>query len=285
MALTIQQRNTRSVLYEKDNKSWLKQVDVGCLQHKFQDDCSKRKWDNTMDADRQENAQAGQTIDPSMKIKIVENGPYLVSGNIPLDEEVITPVGHHKEYRQSKTYDHPENYALCRCGQSKNPPFCDGAHVDALFDGTETASRAPFDERARVFRGPELDLQDDNRCAYARFCHQEDGDVWNLTEESDDPKLRKEAIQASSDCPAGRLVHREKDGTSLEPELKPGISVLQDPEEGVSAGIYVRGGIPLESADGTLYELRNRYALCRCGHSKNKPFCDARHVNVRYKVD
>ena len=35
--------------------------------------------------------------------------------------------------------------------------------------------------------------------------------------------------------------------------------------------------------DGTEYELRNRYALCRCGASRNKPFCDAMHVTVGYE--
>jgi CDGSH-type Zn-finger protein len=40
----------------------------------------------------------------------------------------------------------------------------------------------------------------------------------------------------------------------------------------------VRGGIEVHSADGRVYELRNRVALCRCGASGNKPFCDGSHV-------
>ena len=34
--------------------------------------------------------------------------------------------------------------------------------------------------------------------------------------------------------------------------------------------------------DGSTYELRNRYALCRCGASRNKPFCDAMHVSIGF---
>ena len=218
-----------------------------------------------------------------MSITIVENGPYVVNGSAPLLEEAITPVGGHREYRVRRTFPATQTYALCRCGRTKTPPFCDGSHVTAGFDGTETASRESFEERADVYPGPGAYLLDDNRCAFARFCHREDGDVWTLTELSGDERLKEEAIKASSDCPAGRLVHYDTaDSTPYEPVLDPAISLLEDPEEGVSGPLYVRGGIPLISADGSTYELRNRYALCRCGASRNKPFCDAMHVSIGF---
>lgn len=219
----------------------------------------------------------------AMRITITEDGPYIVAGGVPLNQEVITPVGHHLEYHRLMTFPQQEVYALCRCGHTSTPPFCDGAHVAAHFDGTETASREPFEERADVYPGQGALLLDDNRCAFARFCHREDGDVWTLTEMSGDERLKKEAIKASSDCPAGRLVHVDaKTGKVYEPDLEPAITLLEDPGRSVSGPLYVQGGIPLVSADGTEYELRNRYALCRCGASGNKPFCDARHVNVGY---
>lgn len=217
------------------------------------------------------------------KITIVEDGPYIITGHVPLKREIITPVGGHREYKLDRIFETEETYALCRCGHTKTPPFCDGSHIEARFKGTETASREDYLDRADVYRGEGVDLYDDNRCAFARFCHREEGDVWSLTEASDDPRLMDEAIKASTDCPAGRLVHRRNDdGTLIEPEFNPEISLLEDPEKGVSACIYVKGGIPLESADGSLYELRNRYALCRCGQSRNKPFCDATHVPAEY---
>lgn len=231
-----------------------------------------------------EKHQTKAPLDPSMRIKITKDGPYIVSGGIPLDEEIITLVGHHREYHPGRDLPQSQTYALCRCGRTSTPPFCDGSHTDAHFDGTETASRIPFEKRAQLEEGPDLDLLDDGRCAYARFCHREDGDVWTMTEESGDPRIRKEAIKASTDCPAGRLVHYDKEGNPIEPDLSPRITLLQDPEMGVAGGIYVKGGIPLESADGSEYELRNRYALCRCGASRNKPFCDATHVNVGYQA-
>ena len=58
---------------------------------------------------------------------------------------------------------------------------------------------------------------------------------------------------------------------------------MQDPEREVSAFIFVKGGIPIEAGDGAEYEIRNRVALCRCGRSQDKPYCDATHVVIEYR--
>jgi len=55
------------------------------------------------------------------------------------------------------------------------------------------------------------------------------------------------------------------------PEEKGTITIRPD-------GPYrVEGGVPLEGPDGEPYELKPAYSLCRCGQSKNKPYCDASH--------
>ena len=208
----------------------------------------------------------------------MKDGPYLVTGGVPLTEERIVPKGNGYEYQPGRVLPQAQTYALCRCGKTSTPPFCDGSHTAAHFDGTETACRDAYLQRSTLLPGAQVDLLDDGRCAFARFCHREDGDAWELAEASATPHLRQEAIRAASECPAGRLTSVTKDGELLEPVLEPGIVVLQDPEEEVSAGLYVKGGVPIESADGTPYETRNRVVLCRCGASKNKPFCDMQHV-------
>lgn len=219
-----------------------------------------------------------------MCITITEDGPYIVTGSVPLRIGIIEQGDGHKVTKYIKEFPLQESYALCRCGLSQNPPFCDGAHVAAGFDGTEGASRQPYNERAEVFPGKDMDLLDDNRCAFARFCHRKQGDVWTLTEiAGSDEHLKSEALHASQECPAGRLTHVNKaEGKELEPELEPYITILEDPEKGASSGLYVQGGIKLVGADGTEYENRNRYMLCRCGQSQNKPFCDASHVPARF---
>ena len=216
------------------------------------------------------------------KIRILKDGPYLVSGGIPLSEKIIVPHGDGYIYEEGRPLPQRETYLLCRCGKTKTPPFCDGAHIAVEFDGTETACKQSYNVRAARIVGTGIDLLDDGRCAFARFCHRDSGDAWELCEDSESKFRHDEAVIAANECPAGRLTAVDKDGTVHEPEYEPGIEILQDPEEKVSAGIFVKGGIPIESADGTLYELRNRVVLCRCGMSRNKPFCDSAHVSEEY---
>lgn len=217
-----------------------------------------------------------------MKIKIVKSGPYIVTGSIPLKEKIITPEGKGYKLTEGRELPQAETYSLCRCGHSKNAPFCDGAHSCVGFKGTETASRKKFSERAKLLKGHSMDLLDDGRCASVRFCYTNKGDAWTLVKSSETEEDQSLAVKAAGDCLAGRLVAVSKSGQELEPELASEIIILQDPEKGVSAGIFVSGGIPIESEDGYTYEIRNRVALCRCGTSRNKPFCDGFHIKDRF---
>lgn len=212
------------------------------------------------------------------KIKVMTDGPYIVTGGVPLSEKIIASNGRIHVFQQGRTFPASDRYALCRCGKSNNNPFCDGAHVKTGFDGSETASRETYEERANLMEGPELNILDDSRCSYSRFCHRNNKNIWELAENSDLPGYKEEAIEAAFGCPSGRLMALDKEGNPLEePNYEPSIDIIQDPEEGVSSGLFVKGNIPIEAADGTLYEIRNRVMLCRCGNSSNKPFCDASH--------
>lgn len=214
------------------------------------------------------------------KIKVSKNGPYLVSGKIPLAQEAIgvDKEGIPSKWRTGKTFQSGEKCALCRCGQSKNRPFCDGTHLKVNFDGTETSSIKSYAEQAKAVEGPSIRLKDaEELCASARFCHRAGG-IWNLVPHSNDPEIKKTAIEEACDCPSGRLViHDKETGKICEPRFEPSIGLIEDPQMGVSGPIWVRGGIPIEAADGRTYETRNRVTLCRCGKSSNKPFCDSSH--------
>ena len=132
-------------------------------------------------------------------------------------------------------------------------------------------------QAARI-KGPELLLTDaEDLCAGSRFCHRAGG-IWKLTRQSKDPKARQTAIEEACDCPSGRLVVWDKEGIAIEPRLKPSIGLVIEPPADHVGPIWVRGGIPVESADGKTYEIRNRVTLCCCGKSANKPFCDASHL-------
>ena len=221
--------------------------------------------------------------DEERTIRITDGGAYIVSGAVPISEKVITPEGKGYVWNDGPEIEQKGRYALCRCGRTEGAPFCDGNHADGVpFRGRETAGRKPYDKRAKTLKGRGMDLKDDGRCAFARFCHTDAGDVWKLAKKSDDPKNYEAALKAANECPAGRLVAYDKDGTLREAELEQEIIVVQDPEKSCSGGYYVKGGIRLISSDGEEYETRNRYMLCRCGASKDAPFCDASHVSRHF---
>ena len=44
----------------------------------------------------------------------------------------------------------------------------------------------------------------------------------------------------------------------------------------------VTGGTELKDADGNVYPAKNRVALCRCGASTTKPFCDGTHSKIGF---
>ncbi len=214
------------------------------------------------------------------RIKVLKNGPYLVSGNAPLFPATIKcgRSGIPVEWVFGEKLQTTDIYILCRCGQSKNKPFCDSTHVKINFDGTEVSDNEPFEKMAKEIDGPALKLKDaEILCASARFCHRE-GDIWQQIPKSDDPKLKQNASRNARDCPSGRLVVVDKEtGKTEEPSLKESIGIIEDPGKGVSGPLWIRGGIPVHSSQGILYEVRNRVTLCRCGKSTNKPFCDSSH--------
>ena len=219
------------------------------------------------------------------KILISKDGPCIVSGDIPLVVEIITnnKDGYSWDWKQGKKFETKSEYYLCRCGKSANKPFCDGTHKRIRFNGKETASKIPYAKQAQNMDGPALILHDaENLCVFARFCDPE-GKIWSLIENTDDPKTRELVIREAMHCPSGRLtLHDKKTGKEIEDKLSPSIGVIEDPPLKCSGPLWVRGGITIESHDGTRYEIRNRVTLCRCGASQNKPFCDGSHASIKF---
>jgi CDGSH-type Zn-finger protein len=215
-----------------------------------------------------------------MRIKVTKDGPYIVKTGVPLTIEAIVPDGDGESlsWERSRELDRRETCGLCRCGASATKPYCDGSHAAVGFDGTETASFEPYDDVAVVLEGPRADVLDAKElCADARFCHRA-GTVWHRVADDND-EAAAVVIEESSLCPSGRYTAVDKaTGLRIEPELEPGIGLVQDPQMSVSGPLWVKGGIPIESVDGREYEVRNRVTLCRCGKSQNKPFCDGSHI-------
>ena len=128
-------------------------------------------------------------------IQVSSAGPLYVRGNVKLESETGETVL--EDFRM----------ALCRCGGSRNKPFCDGSHF-----------RNGFDDRGDVFEGG------------------------------------------------------MKPGEAAGPELH-----VVPAERGP---LRIRGPLALRSADGRVQLQGGACNLCRCGGSRNKPFCDGTHTTL-----
>ena len=169
-------------------------------------------------------------------------------------------------------------YRLCRCGQSKTKPFCDGTHTLVDFDGFETADPGLMAHREKIFRGQQMVVGDDHSlCVHSGFCGNRITNIWKMLKDSDDSLVRGQIMAMVQNCPSGTLTFAlEADGEIVEPDLPIEIAVIPD------GPLWISGGIPVERRDGKFLETRNRVTLCRCGASKNKPLCDGSHKEVGF---
>lgn len=224
-------------------------------------------------------------MEKQLFIKVTKDGPYLVFGDCKLTQKIMLADenGICIEYAQGKVFEIKGSpYALCRCGKSKTPPFCDGSHKEG-FCGKETASFEPVLKNAIKYEGPNLTLMDNEAlCSYARFCDAY-GTIWSLIYQGSADSDFK-TINEANMCPSGRLMIFDKQGNPIEEHLEPEISILEDDGLKISGPLWVQGSIRVESADAKSYEVRNRQTLCRCGKSKNKPFCDSTHKYINFKT-
>jgi len=217
------------------------------------------------------------------KIVIWPNGPYVVYGDIPLlrKQPVLSEENEPMTWKTGERIETEETYALCRCGRSSSKPFCDGSHVRYGFKGKETADSRPFEERQSVLGGTGFTVKrDKSLCMGASFCLSHNTFIKRLLPKTTDSAVRIQIISMIEHCPSGSFAY-DIDGEDMEPDLHQAIALVS---EGENAGcLWVTGNIPIERSDGEPFEVRNRVTLCRCGRSKNKPYCDGTHRKIRFK--
>jgi CDGSH-type Zn-finger protein/truncated hemoglobin YjbI len=212
-----------------------------------------------------------------LSIQSQTNGPYLVTNVDRLDDWLGVPIATRPLL------------ALCRCGQSTLKPLCDGSHARTRFSDAKDPDRVP--DRRDTYVGEQVTILDNRGiCQHAGFCTDRLATVFHA---GGDPFVTPsggrmdEIIRAVRDCPSGALSfavdgHEARAQVDYHGTRAPAIEVSAN-------GPYrVAGGIPLLDAAGA-DEARNagaspeHYALCRCGHSRNKPFCSGIHWYVQFR--
>lgn len=227
-------------------------------------------------------AEASSTGDPTpaapMRVRVMEGGPYLVTGEVPLSRRrpVVSEHGEPLTWQTTEELDPPATYALCRCGQSGRKPFCDGTHAKIGFDGTETADATGYDTRATTYSGTGITVRDDRSiCEHAGFCGNRVSNVWEMVPDTADNQVRSQLMAMIERCPSGALTYAVGDA-QIEQDLRPRIGVIDN------GPLAVTGTITVQRGDGST-EARARMTLCRCGRSSNKPFCDGSHIAAGFQ--
>jgi len=206
-------------------------------------------------------------VEERATITPTKNGPYLVE--------------HVRLLRNSRGQElaAKDTMRLCRCGGSQNKPFCDGTHRTNGFRGRRESRKQIA--RRRAYVGAEITITDNRAiCAHAGFCTGELRAVfksgrkpWITPDEAEVEDIAATVLE----CPSGALAY-EIDGVAFgEQDRPPTITVSKD------GPYYVTGGIELLHPTGLHGPSREHLALCRCGQSKNKPFCDGTHWYVGFR--
>lgn len=201
------------------------------------------------------------------EIDIPENGPFLVKGTVKYTDAKGNKIATEKEV-----------VALCRCGASKNKPFCDGTHSDIGFTGAKERTET---YPTREYEGEELTVVDNiGICCHWGACVNGAPDVffkWDGDERISvvDGADKEKVIEVVRKCPSGSLVYKLDGETQKEFFSDPEVFVSED------GPLHIRGGIKLNGDDQPV--TNSHYTLCRCGASKNKPFCDGAHKEAGFK--
>lgn len=203
-------------------------------------------------------------------ISMKDDGPLLVAGGPGLTDA------------DGVTADPKPMMALCRCGASANKPFCDGSHGAAGF------SSAPDHSKLRnsavtysgVADGVDVTISyTPVLCTHAAQCQARAISVFNPKQkpwiQPDGGKL-EEILDVMAACPSGAL--RVAVGDKPEQHMTTGdvgITIEKD-------GPYHVQNVSLEAEFNGVGASKAKYSLCRCGLSKNKPFCDGSHYDAKW---
>ncbi len=210
-------------------------------------------------------------------VQTARNGPYLVT-NVP---HVLTHLG---EELQA-----PPQLALCRCGGSARKPSCDGSCASNGFSDAKDPNRVP--DRRDTYPGQHVTIFDNRGlCQHSGFCTDRVAGVFRAGQEpfiAPSGGRMDEIIMAVRDCPSGALSFgfgdtEDRAETDWDNAREPAVEITRD-------GPYrITGGIELIDADGKPMPRNagaslEHYALCRCGHSQNKPYCSGMHWYVGFR--
>ena len=211
------------------------------------------------------------------------NGPlYLINDG---EKKIIENLENSKGEKLSTI----QGIALCRCGASKNKPFCDGTHSIIGFSSKNNEDNGNKKNRSKrkSYVGKKITIHDNRKiCSHATECVNNLPSVFRINQspwidpDQETTEIEK-IIETIKKCPSGALSYSIDSIEYRDYDGKPLVKVSKDGPYLVSGGIE----LILEEVDFPGDVSREHYTLCRCGASSNKPFCDGTHSTMNFKDD
>ena len=222
------------------------------------------------------------------KIQPLPNGPYYLIND--MQPKVVYNLQNFKGEPLSTTV----GIALCRCGASKNKPFCDGTHsvigfssANKTLEENDDIEKIVIKDKRRDYPGKEITVHDNRRiCSHAAECVNNLSSVFKLGSRpwiNPDGSKMNDIIEVVRRCPSGALSY-SIDGVEYrdpEEQRNPTVTVLKNGPYHITGGIELIGE-NIQFGEGASKE---HYTLCRCGASENKPFCDGAHKSSKFNDD
>jgi len=159
---------------------------------------------------------------------------------------------------------------VCRCGESKRAPFCDGSHHAVNWVG---ACRPAAQKDIVVWEGQRIRTRfNPTACMHVYYCKPLK--ALRATELADDGDAglaaARDIARVVGTCPSGALTFEAKTELHLDPATTgPAVDIVEGGEVRLRSAFSGIDPMPGQAPDTA--------TLCRCGRSRNKPYCDGRH--------
>lgn len=199
------------------------------------------------------------------KITAIKNGPFQVLQF----KKIIN--SNSEELKCTK------DLLLCRCGASASKPYCDSTHVKIKFIGLNRNKH--IRNKTIAYEGNEITIYDNrNICSHAGYCTTELPAVFSYDHPWINPNgdAVEKIIAICNKCPSGALSYSLKGGErNFGREYD--AAIIRVVGRQYQGPYVITGSVTIEGQIERFPEAPAKMTLCRCGQSKNKPYCNGDH--------
>ncbi len=201
-------------------------------------------------------------------IDVIKAGPIVV-----VDLENL-------EYANGKKIETKPRMSLCRCGKSEFKPYCDRKHLETNYSGERIIK--PEERKLARYKGKSLTIFFDKTiCSHSAVCLNSLPKVFDVERMPwVDVFGAKESkiMEVIEKCPTGALSYETSDGKKCSTNQREPKIIIQD-----NGPFDIEGGIELKDEYESKPFVEEHYSLCRCGKTKNAPFCDGAHNHYYFE--